>query len=291
MSKTLSGYMESRLYDETTSLAILFKLTRPDGVVFGFTDHDEDLIYSGVTYKAASGNFPTAMSQSGNLSVDNIEASAFLSSDLISEVDIIARKYDYSTVDIYLVFWDTNSFTGGVGLVSFPLILGGGWKLGEVTIKDNSFSFEIRSKTQILQQQIIELYSPDCRADLGDTRCKVTIATYTVTGTVTGVTDNRTFSDSSRTEADNYFNYGLLTWTSGDNNGMTMEIKDYTLTGGGFVLVEKMGYTIQVGDTYSVYSGCDKLKATCRDKFNNVINFRGEPYLPGMDELLKIKFT
>ena len=294
MSKTASNSFKAKLIPEVTTLAVLFKLTRPDGTVFGFTNHIEDIIHGGVTYKASTGNFPTALSQTGNLSVDNIEALAFLSSDTITEEDIMARKFDYSTIDIYIIdyVWSIPPLGNDPGM-----ILGGGWKLGELTIKNNTFTFEIRSKTQILQQQIIELYSPDCRADLGDVRCSaagggVTLPLPLLTGTVTGVTDNRTFADSSRTEANDYFNYGLLTWTgSCTNSGLTMEVKDYTLSGGGFVLVEKMGYNIEVGDTYSVYRGCNKLKATCRDVFDNVVNFRGEPFLPGMDELMKIKFT
>jgi uncharacterized phage protein (TIGR02218 family) len=45
---------------------------------------------------------------------------------------------------------------------------------------------------------------------------------------------------------------------------------------------------VQAGDEYIATAGCDKSLATCRDRFNNVINFRGMPYLPGTDKILQI---
>ena len=37
------------------------------------------------------------------------------------------------------------------------------------------------------------------------------------------------------------------------------------------------------GDTFSVFAGCDKTFATCKAKFDNALNFRGFPHLPGND--------
>ena len=39
------------------------------------------------------------------------------------------------------------------------------------------------------------------------------------------------------------------------------------------------------GNTVRVTAGCDKSLATCRDVFANVINFQGEPHVPGIDAL------
>jgi len=37
------------------------------------------------------------------------------------------------------------------------------------------------------------------------------------------------------------------------------------------------------GDTYTLYAGCDKLQATCSGKFNNLVHFRGFPYIPASE--------
>jgi uncharacterized phage protein (TIGR02218 family) len=83
-----------------------------------------------------------------------------------------------------------------------------------------------------------------------------------------------------------YFDFGLVTWTSGNNNGLSMEVRSYIP--GTFTLQLPMPSLIQVGDTYSAKAGCDKLFPTCRDRFNNAVNFRGDPYFPGNDKILQV---
>lgn len=43
---------------------------------------------------------------------------------------------------------------------------------------------------------------------------------------------------------------------------------------------------VSVGDTFDLDPGCDKLRLTCKDKFSNVKNYGGFPYIPGTDKLL-----
>jgi hypothetical protein len=81
-----------------------------------------------------------------------------------------------------------------------------------------------------------------------------------------------------------YFQNGLVTWTSGLNAGLSMEVKLYNI---GFVeLFQPMPYAIALSDAYSIKAGCDKQLQTCISRFNNVINFRGEPHLPGNDQMM-----
>ncbi|AAT69466.1 gp84 [Alphaproteobacteria phage PhiJL001] len=109
--------------------------------------------------------------------------------------------------------------------------------------------------------------------------------------TVASVTDNRTFTvtfpngDDTR-EIDDWFKYGAVVWESGDNNGLAMEVKSYTAATNTVELFLPMSFTVQVGDTGYMYAGCDRQKDTCVSKFDNIFNFRGEPYVPGQDEFL-----
>jgi hypothetical protein len=83
-----------------------------------------------------------------------------------------------------------------------------------------------------------------------------------------------------------YFDFGLITFTTGLNAGLSMEVRNYTP--GQWTLALPMPYTVAPGDEYSMRAGCDKSFFTCKNRFNNVINFRGEPYLPGIDKIMQI---
>lgn len=87
-----------------------------------------------------------------------------------------------------------------------------------------------------------------------------------------------------------YFDYGVMTFTSGANAGLSMEVRSYVP--GSWVLVLPMPYPALAGDAYEMTPGCDKTLPTCKAKFNqpegNVVNFRGEWYLPGNDKILQV---
>jgi uncharacterized phage protein (TIGR02218 family) len=271
------GALLNHLKGEVTTLATCWKVTRLDGQVFGFTDHVENLLIDGVLYRASTGYTPTAVATSADLSVDNLDVEGLLDDPTITEVDIMAGKWDNARIEIFQVNY--RDLTAG------KLALRSG-RLGEVRLENGRFVAELRGLAQALARNLGELYSPTCRADLGDARCKVNLASFTVAGSVTGVTSARVFQDTSRGEPAGWFDYGLLTWTSGANSGLAMEVKAYTP--GQFELQLPMPYAIAVGDAYNVHAGCQKrLIEDCKQKFNNAINFRGEPHIPGLDQVLR----
>jgi len=275
--RTLSAGLEAHVALATTTLATLWKVTRTDSQVFGFTDHDQDITVSSVTYLAASGYTRSAVRATLGFAADNLEVQGALDSDVIAAPDIRAGLWDYAVVEMMQVNWaDTSQ---GV------LYLGKG-KLGEIRSGRSHFSAELMGLSKHLEQPVGRLYLPSCDADLGDTRCGVTLGSYTVTGTVTGVTSKRIFADSGRAEADGYFDGGRITWTAGGNSGLKMEVKTYALSGGALTLQLPMAFTIQAGDTYSLTAGCDKTFATCGSKFSNAVNFQGFPHLPGSNRLV-----
>src|SRR5208282_842282 len=83
-----------------------------------------------------------------------------------------------------------------------------------------------------------------------------------------------------------YFDNGVVTWLTGNNAGLSMEVQSYVP--GQVILFQPMPYLIQVGDTYTISAGCDYSFATCKARFNNVLNFRGEPYVPGVDQIIQV---
>lgn len=274
--KTASANLLAHLAGTTLTVCTLWKITRADGQVFGFTDNSRDVTYSGVTYQAASGHTPSAIHTSADMAVDNLEVQSVLDSSTITAADIDAGLWDFAEVVIMIINY--LSVADGV------MIMRKGW-LGNIKTGRSNFTAELRGMMQPLQQTIGRIYSTACDAALGDTRCGVTLASYTVTGSVTTATSARVFTDTTRTEADGYFDGGLITWTGGDNNTYRMEIKTSTAAGV-ITLQQAMPNATVIGDTYSLSAGCDKTLATCRDKFNNVVNFRGFPHVPGIDKMV-----
>jgi uncharacterized phage protein (TIGR02218 family) len=274
--KSLDSPTLAHLAGEELTLSTCWKIEAEGQAAVGFTDHDVDLTVSSLTYSSLSGYSPTNIQSTSNLSVDNLDIQGLLSALGITDADIQAGIYDHAQVWIFQVNWaDTSQI--------IPFKYG---HLGEVRTAD-AFLAEFRSLSQLLTQTIGDTITPDCNAELGDSRCGITLATYTVTGSVVAVTDRSSFTDTTRTEADDHFKYGLLTWTSGDNNGYSMEVKSYTLSTGAFELFEPMPYDIGAGDTYSVYAGCNKSETICKTKFSNLDNIRGFPNCPTQDQISK----
>lgn len=281
--KTLPAGLQTMLASGVTTLCRCWKLTRTDGVVLGFTDHDRDLPFDGVTYEAAAGMSAAELAQSIDLSVDTIEIAGGLRSDHLNEPDLAMGLFDNAALVLFVVDW---------GNVANRVILFAG-SIGEVSRGRVGFTAEMRGLSAALNQPTGRIYSRACDADLGDTRCGIdlTSPTYKGNGAVTAVTDNRTFSASGLgAYADSWFQRGKLTWTSGANAGFAIEVRAHNNIGGvvAFQLWEIMPNDIAVGDTFDVTAGCDKSFETCKSKFSNVVNFRGFPQIPGTDALTSV---
>jgi len=261
-----------------TTLATCWKLTRKDGTVMGFTDYAKSLTIDGVTYEAKTGYAATSIASSNGLSVDNLDVSGALSSDAITEADITAGKYDFASVKIFQVNY--------MDLTATPNILRVGF-LGNISRGDNAFTAEMRGLSQLAQRNIGELYSDTCRATLGDTRCGVDLTAYTHSATVIEVGDSTFTISISANKTAGYFKKGLLTFMSGNNDGVSMEIQTHTKSGTYDVITPFLPLTgaIAVGDTLTVIAGCTGKLSVCLGTFSNYLNLRGEPNIPGTDSI------
>lgn len=273
--KTLTPEMEDALLDRATTLATCWKVTRTDGVVMGFTNVDKDLTVDGVLYKSAPSFEASAIRTAIGLGTDNLTVQGFMNDDEITEEDLLAGRYDYAEVEIFVV--DYNSPDNG----KVEIVRG---LLSETSMTDNTFNATLRSLTTSLHVNSGEVSQPGCRYVLGDDRCTVDLTGFSASGTVASVTNRRIFQSDVVGAAENFLKFGVLTWTSGNNDTFKVEVK--ANNAGLIELILPAPYNIQIGDTFTVHAGCDKRLTTCRNKFNNAINFGGEPHLPGIDEIL-----
>lgn len=291
MPRTLLPQFQSHLQEPTTELAFAIRIERSDGLVQGFTSHVEDVEIDGLTYLASSAITPSSIEEQVSTGVSNTEFLGVISSETITEEDCLAGAYDHARCLIFAYVY--SDLAKGI----CPLV---GGRLGEVSLNGSGgFSSEIRSKLQLATQRIGDLLSATCRVlRFGDGSsaqhpCNPPggKAAYRWTGTVTGVTDRREFSAdlAPSTPADGYFDLGELNWLTGDNAGMpTPDVMAYASTGAAFELMSAMRKDISVGDTFEVFAGCDRRVETCADKFDNVLNFQGEPHVPGPDYVVQI---
>lgn len=279
--KNLSPQLAAHIAGECLTLAQCWKVTRRDGTVLGFTNHDADIAYDGQVYLASTGFVPSAVESQASMAVDNMDIEGMLDSDAISEADILAGLYDFAEIETFLLNYE--DITQGI------VQLRTGW-LGEVQLDQQHFIAEVRGLSQRLSQHIGELYSPICRARLGDSRCKVDVENFNETGAVDTVESASIISDTDRTEPAGTYDGGEIKFITGANNGITREVK-FFLVNGVIQTALPFPFTIEQGDGYIITQGCDKSLATCANRFGNAINFRGEPHVPGLDKILQTSAT
>jgi len=276
--REIPSALQAKLDSGVTTLARCWIVTRRDGVVSGFTDHDGDLIIEGVMCRAGTGFGASEATSRFDLSIDGAEISGALAADSLTEADLAAGRFDAAQVDTWLVDWSD---------VTLRLLLSRA-TLGEVKREGEAFSAELRGLADKLSQESGRLYTARCTADLGDARCKIALAAAGLNGAGTvsrllGV--SAVAVEGLNGFAEGIFTAGCLAWVSGANSGLAIEIKGHRVVSGEVQLTlwQSMSEAISVGDAFTITAGCDKRFATCRDRFANSINFRGFPHIPGND--------
>lgn len=275
MTKVVPAGLLSNYHSDSPTVAWAIKITRTDDAVYGWTSADRDATIDAVIYESAPGLSVASFASSAGLAVDNSELTVLADDTIITRADILAGRWNNAA---YLLFkYDWTDVSAGEEVISAGF-------LGELHPRSGAYVAELRALQQYLQQPVGAASTKTCRARLGDAMCMVDLGGWTETGTITSVTSKQVFTDSSRTEADDYFGEGILTWTAGLNTGLSQKVKTYASDT--FTLSLPMIFDVQIGDTYSVIAGCRKrLDEDCAAKFSNELNFQGEPHRPTVDEL------
>jgi len=259
---------------EVTTLALCWRVERRDGVAIGLTDHDRDLVVDGLAHRAAPGMTPSAIVRSDGLDADTMDIAGALTSAAIGEADLLAGRWDGARVMLFAIDW-----SGSGGRVD----LGEG-TIGAVETKDGAFTAELAGPAAALDRPVCEATSPECRAELGDRRCRVAMAGRRRIVRVVSVEDRVVTVDGAEPSSDAYGG-GLLRWLSGTNGGLESAIA--ASAGATVTLRSAPMFVVEAGALVELIEGCDKSLATCAGRFANAANFRGEPYLPGMDLLTR----
>lgn len=266
-----------------TTVCHAWAITRRDGKVFAFTDHDLPLSFAGITFRADTGLSALALAQSTGLSVDNTEALGALSDASLREDEIEQGRFDGADVRAWLVNWADPSqhwlnFRGSIG---------------ELTRTNGAFRAELRGLTEALNRPLGRVYQKPCTAVLGDTSCRFDLGRdgYVHALPVDMVENARRFVWDNFLSFDaDWFTRGRLEILTGPGADLWGTIRSDRIEDNKRIveLWEPLRGPVETGTQVRLVAGCDKRTETCRLKFNNFDNYQGFPDVPGEDWVVSI---
>ena len=285
--KTLGENLVSHLSGQATTVCRAWRLTRRDGLVLGFTEHDHDLDFAGTRFAAATGFDASALETTLGLASDTRDVAGAFSAEAITVKELRDGRYDGARVERFLVNWQAPE----------DHVLESVENIGEVVHDGNAFRAELRGIAHRLEEVRGRIYTRRCDADLGEARCGVDLndARYRASATVSVVADALSAFEASGLETfeDGWFTFGKLTFVSGANAGLSVEVEAHAVMpdaeggqGGTRVAIRTwlpLPNPIAAGDQFEVTAGCARSFDVCRNKFDNHLNFQGFPHIPGSD--------
>ncbi len=263
----------SWLDERLATIALCWRIERRDGVAIGLTAHDRDLTVDGFVYRAAPGMTPSAVRRSATFDADSMDVTGALTGAAIGEGDLLAGRWDGARVALFAVDW--------IDPVE-PVPLGEG-TIGAVETRDGVLTAELRGVAAALDAPVVEATSPECRAELGDRRCRVAMAGRRRFARVIAV-EGAVLTLDGGTAGPGTYAGGRLRWLTGGNSGLEDAVG---ASDGATVTLRRVPRYEAAGALVELSEGCDKSIATCAARFGNAANFRGEPYLPGIDLLTR----
>ncbi len=256
-----------------TSLAFCWLVERRDGAGISLTSHDRPLVVGGIRYVPAPGILPAAIRRGAGLDAGSSEIAGSISSAAISEADIVCGRWDGAALKLFAVDWERPED------VAQPLVEG---ELGQVASDGGRFEAELLGISAKLERPVCPLTSPECRAELGDPRCRIDMAGRRLRAIVIDISGNSVTIDR---DVDDRFRFGEIRFLGGAANGERRKI--LAAEGRELRLRSELVNNVAAATPVELTEGCDKKLESCVTRFANAANFRGEPHLPGNDLLTR----
>lgn len=290
--RSIDDRLKASIQSEMATVTLMLKVTPKAGAMLGFTRHPFDLDFDGLTYRASPGMHVTALQSKTGLSVDNLDASGLLDDQVITESDVIGGKYDSARHELFIVDYERLDY-------GKMILLAG--RVYELRLVDQVFTAQLGSLSALLGRQVGAVTSPRCRVkQFGDAQCGLDLSgnhpanglPLTLSGqAITAITGNLSFQFTC-SHPSGFFDNGKLAFTGGNNAGLSIEVKRYTLDSGGasgvIIVQEPLLAPFAVGDVFTVQAGCSRTYGKCQE-YRNVLNGRFEPFIIGMRKLLTVR--
>lgn len=274
--KNASSALLALLNSDTFIMADLFTFDLPNGITVRLTSADGDLTVDGNVFSAARIKRGRVRVVCG-VEVDTLEITIYTNEgDSVGGISFITSlnlgALDGAHVTLERVFMPTFGDTSAGTVILF------GGRVADLQFGRSETRLQVKSDLELLNIQMPRnLYQVGCLHTLFDAGCALSKASFGDDNTAAAGATATAFR-GSQTKADDYYAAGTVTFTSGWNAGASYTVKSYA--SGVFTLLRPTLYVAALGDAFTAYPGCDKAKATCADKFSNVIHFRGYPYIP-----------
>lgn len=273
LTSALTPALQAALASTVTSLALCWRIERRDGAVLGFTTHDADVTTDGLTYWATPGMSPSATGSDSGLDGGDMDIGGSVTAGAISAMELRMGRYEGSRAELLLLDWQAPEH--GALLIAAGAI-------EEVNETLPGFNARLHTPVAALDTPVLEVLSPECRARLGDARCRVDLAGRAARAKVTSSPDPWTATLLSPVEPGIYA-FGRLRLLDGAHAGVDIAVLGNDAST--LMLADPVPDGIAWPACVLLHEGCDRRLATCRDRFANARNFRGEPFVPGNDEV------
>jgi uncharacterized phage protein (TIGR02218 family) len=262
-------------------MADLYTITLKNGTALRYTTWDTNLVVLGNTFVTGPPNIArSAIEEKLGMDVATLEVTIEASlTDTINGVPMLQAigqgLFDGAAFRIDRLFMDFASNQIGT-VVRFSGFIGA---LDELT--RSSAKLSVNAGTAYLSMQLpAVILQPGCTNTLFDARCGLVKASFAEANVVqAGSTVNKVLSNSVK--LDTYYDNGQIVFTLGANAGLIKAIKTYSSSGGPFFTFNSpLPFVPNAGDAFTAYPGCDKTQLICTNKFFNLANFEGFPYVP-----------
>lgn len=265
---------------ESGNICYLYRIEGKDGTVRRFTDHNANVVVGGETYIPSAGVGRIKMKATNNAEVSNQEIGATVLD--MPDDELKSGKWDNSQIEVSIASWQTPSagkltvFKGSLGVIQWT---------------DEGFRADIQNYLRDLGRNIGATVTANCRHELYGQNgpgkigfCGVNKESYKSVVTISNVLTQRLkFKIANTGRPDKWGSAGYLKFTSGNNAGLTYEVKVHRVEGGDLgesvELFLPCLANVTTGTTAELFAGCDKTLQTCKEKFGNVVNFGGFPHL------------
>lgn len=274
--KSANAQVVALLASNTFRMADLYTITLKSGTILRYTSADVPLFHGGLRFDPVPIERTKVKVQVG-IEVDTLDVTvmpteAMTLDGLPFNVAVRLGVLDGAAVLLEKAFiadWDSpvagtlHQFEGTVAGVPFDGV--------ECQLKVKSYLNDLNVEMPR------NAWSPGCNNTLYDNACGVIRAAYAVSGVVQAGSTREVIKHILGA-ASGYYDYGVIEFQAGANAGSSRTVRMHTATD--IRLAAPLGATPAAGDTFKIFPGCNRTRETCQNKFNNLIHFRGYPWIP-----------
>ena len=259
-------------------LADLYTIVLRDGTQLRYTSFDKALNYQFFAFTPAIFERGRTRVVKG-FEVDTLDLTIYPTTEVVNAVPMLKAFYggqfDGASVKLERVFLNEGAAVIG-GIVLF---IG---RMTDMVINRTSIKVQVRSWLEVLNTKMPRnLFHPPCMHNLYDNGCGVLKMLYEVQTVVQVGSNQRTILTNTAAPTFDYYNLGTMLFLNGQNVGLFRTIKfTHAVSPAIFEVANPLPFLPETGAIISIWPGCDKTEFTCQNKFNNLPNFRGFPFVP-----------